>query len=188
MDLIRVQGHVTISTPTQAAAVHPKLYRRDGRFYLPDGAEVFDGVLQRGSVLHESENLVTALGRKRYLALCSGLSADFPDRMAVGDGGLESGTSAPLIPQRSQTVLAHEISRVNVTQRILNEAALPSFTFLTLFKATGSYQFAQPGQSQISEVGLFCRDGVMTNVHNFAPIPVDVHRLGVLVEWEVVLL
>lgn len=188
MDQIRAEGHVIISTPTEAAAVHPKLYRRNGRLYLPDGTEVRDGILKRGRVLHDSRNLITKIGRQRYIALCSGFSADFPDRMAVGDGGLETGTSTPLIPQRSQLALEHEVARLPVTQRILNEDDLPSMTFLALFKTAGSYQFAQSGQTQISEVGLFCRDGAMTNVHNFAPIPVDVHRLGVLVEWEVVLL
>ena len=190
MDGARFKGHVIVSeAPEQDLSFPPVLYRKRGRLFLPDGSPVGkEALLRRGKVLHDSKNLITQLGRSRYAELGCGLSADFPSWIAVGDGGLESGTSAAKIPADDATELEHEISRIAVSQRILNTDEIPSMTWVAVFKTAGSYQFAQAGQTQISEVGLFCRDDVMTNVHNYAPIPVDVHRIGVLVEWEVAIL
>jgi len=193
MDAVRAEavGHVIISRPGEMPqAVPPVVYRQKGRFYLPDRVtEVSpEFILKRGGVLHDSKNAITQLGRVRFGELGCGLSADFPDRIAVGDGGLESGTSAPKIPVDTATDLEHEVARQVVSQRIMNTDEIPSMTWIALFKTAGSYQFAQAGQTQISEVGLFCRDDVMTNVHNYAPIPVDVHRISVMIEWEVVIL
>jgi hypothetical protein len=165
------------------------LYRRRGKLFLPDGSQVGpEALLKRGEVIHDSKNHITQLGRSRFAELGCGLSGDFPDRIAVGDGGLETGTSVPLIPQDDATALEHEVARQVVSQRILSTDEIPSMTWVAIFKTAGSYQFAQLGQTQISEVGLFCRDDVMTNVHNYAPIPVDVHRIGVMIEWECVIL
>ena len=189
MDGVRHEGHVIVSTAPEPRAVPPILYRRQGRLFLPSGEEVSNlALLRRGPVLHDSKNNITLAGRVRFGELAAGLSGDFPDRIAVGDGGLESGTSAPKIPRDDDTELEHEVARIVVAQRILNEDDIPSMTWVALFKTAGSYQFAQVGQTQISEVGLFCRDNVMTNNHNYAPIPVDVHRIGVMIEWEVVIL
>jgi hypothetical protein len=190
MDSARHEGHVIISVPPppELHGVHQILRRRKGKYYDASGKLATDGILHRGRVLHDSKNNITLAGRVRFGELACGLSGDFPDRIAVGDGGLEAGTSAPKIPRDDDTTLEHEVSRIVVAQRILNEDDIPSMTWIALFKTAGSYQFAQVGQTQISECGLFCRDDVMTNNHNFAPIPVDVHRIGVMIEWEVVIL
>ena len=190
MDGARYAGHVIVSEapPPELHGVHQKLWRRKGKYYDAYGKLATDGILHRGRVLHDSNNNITQVGRVRFGELACGLSGDFPDRIAVGDGGLESGTSAPKIPRDDATELEHEVTRIVVAQRIMNTDEIPSMTFVALFKTAGSFQFAQLGQTQISECGLFCRDDVMTNNHNFAPIPVDVHRIGVMIEWEVVIL
>jgi len=189
MDGARLAGHVIVSEAPEGRRVPPVIYRRRGRLFLPSGQEVgTEALLKRGAVLHDSKNHITQVGRARFAELACGISGDFPDRIAVGDGGLETGTSAPKIPQDDATELEHEVARIVVAQRILTDDEIPSMTWVALFKTAGSYQFAQAGQTQISECGLFCRDDAMTNNHNFAPIPVDVHRIGVMIEWEVVIL
>jgi hypothetical protein len=167
------------------------LYRRDGRLFVPShrlggrfGRPARDEEVLRGrSVLADGPNHVTKAGRVRVAELIVGISADFPRRLGVGDGGTSPGTNVPLPPSDVATDLVHEITRIDVTQRII-DVDVPSVTFVGLFQSAGSYQFNQPGQAQISEVGLFTTDDTLCAVYNFAPIPVDVHRLGVLVEWE----
>ena len=194
------KGYVRISKPAAMgtteeqtrrvlAAMPPTLYSRGGVLYVPDGGDRFarlaeeSEVLRPGEVQSEGQNHVTKPGRVRVAELIIGISADFPRRLAVGDAGINPGTNVPLPPSDTATALGHEITRVDVTQRIIN-VDVPSITFVGLFKSAGSYQFNQPGQAVISEVGLYTTDEVLAAVYNFAPIPVDVHRLGVLVEWE----
>lgn len=184
------KGYVRVSKPAPIAGrVPPVLYSRGGVLYVPDGRVRFAREAQPGEVLRPSDvqsegpNHVTKAGRVRVGELTLGLSSDFPRRMAVGDAGTSSGTSVPLPPSDTATDLNHEITRIDVSQRILN-VDVPSITFVGLFQATGSYQFNQPGQAVISEVGLYTTDETLAAIYNFAPIPVDVHRLGVLVEWE----
>ena len=184
------RGHVRISKAPDAGPVPPVLYSRGGRFFIPDRRNRFAyevdprlHVVRGGTVLVDQGNHVTKEGRIRTAELIVGISADFPRRVGVGDAGTSPGTSVPLPPSDLATDLVHEITRVDVTQRIIN-VDVPSITFVALFQSAGSYQFNQPGQARISEVGLFSTDDVLCALSNFAPIPVDVHRLGVLVEWE----
>ena len=126
MDGARLAGHVIVSAAPEVRIVPPVLYRRRGRLFLPNGREVGAGaLLKRGAVLHDSKNNITHAGRIRFAELSCGLSGDFPDRVAVGDGGLESGTSAPKIPRDDATVLEHEVARQVVAQRILSEDEIP---------------------------------------------------------------
>lgn len=195
MDLVvpaasfRLVGNVSISEiPWGYVAPPPVLIRRGGRLFEP-GMALPWGELPAKKLLYTNRNHIVQGGHVRVARLLAGLSADYPDRMAVGDGGLQTGTSSPKVVSHSQTALEHEVSRELVSQRVISEdGGIASLTFVGLFKTAGSYQFAQPGQTRISEVGLFARDGVMLAAHNFAPIPVDVHRIGVLVEWEWVVL
>lgn len=182
-------GNVTISAIPRGYVAPPAvLFRRGGKLYEP-GSETPWGEPQSKQLLYTNRNHIVKGGHGRVARLIAGLSSDFPDRVAVGDGGLQAGTSSPMIVPHGQTALEHEVSRELVSQRIVSEDGdMASLTFVALFKTAGSYQFAQPGQTRISEVGLFARDGVMLAAHNFAPIPVDVHRIGVLVEWEWVIL
>lgn len=152
--------------------------------FHPDGTELTrGGRIRRGRLLYTNGNLVTQRGRTRCAALWGGVSGDFPMNVAAGDGGLATGTDVPIPPVDGATELEHEVARVEIQQRLLNEV-VPTMTFVALFQSAGSYQFAQPGNSRISEIGLFTQDDTLVAVHNFAPIPVDVHRIGILVEWE----
>ena len=187
---LRPEGHVRISRPVLGEVSVPEvLYRREGRLFVPSHGDPFarearpEEVLRGHEVQTDGPNHVTKAGRVRTAELIVGISADFPRRMGVGDAGTSTGTNVPLPPSDLATDLVHEITRVDVTQRII-DVSVPSITFVSLFQTAGSYQFNQPGQSVISEVGLFTTDDTLCAVYNFAPIPVDVHRLGVLVEWE----
>lgn len=193
MDAGKVEGHVIISEGLATPGfIRSSVYLSKGVYYDKDprkgGRKIESGILRRGRILHDSKNVITTDGDVRLSELISGLSVDWPDRIAVGDGGLESGGDSPLIPSKAQSALAHEVARQAVVQRVLSVDGIKSITFISIFRASGSYQFAQPGQSQISEIGLFCRDDVMTSVHNYAPIPVDLHRLGVMAEWQYAIL
>lgn len=185
-------GYVRVSQAAEldAVAVPPVLYSREGVLFVPENGNRFarpahqsEILAPAGDVLSEGENHITKAGRVRIGELSAGLSANFPRRFAVGDAGTSPGTSSPLPPNDLATALIHEIARVDVSQRVMN-VDVPSVTFVGLFRSSGSYQFNQPGQAVISETGLFTTDGVLCSIYNFAPIPVDVHRLGVLIEWE----
>jgi hypothetical protein len=183
-------GHVRVSTPVgMNPDVPPVLYHREGLYFIPDGDDKFARqadereVLRGGQALSDGPNHITFAGRFRTAELIGGVSAGFPRLVGVGDAGTSPGTNVPLPPNDQATALVHEIVRLGVTQRVMN-VDVPSITFVALFQSAGSYQFNQPGQAQITEVGLFTPDNVLCAVYNFAPIPVDVHRLGVLVEWE----
>ena len=189
---VKVSGRVRISELLQDESVPDAMYRRDGLLYAPLAIKgrvvdrfaipVVPGFLP-GITLHDSKNLVTTLGRERVAELIGGLSAAFIDRIAVGDGGLFDGTSTPIPPRNDQTELLHELVRLE-RKTVVVDVDIPSVTFVGIFKNVGSYQFLQPGVAQISEVGLLTQDNVLCAVYNFAPVPVDVHRLGFMVEWE----
>jgi hypothetical protein len=189
---VKVSGHVRISELLQDSDVPSVMYRRDGILYEPVfvndrivdrfGRPVVPGFLP-GLTLHDSHNLITTLGRQRVAELIGGLSAAFIDRIAVGDGGLFEGTSTPIPPRNDQTELVHELVRLE-RKTVVVDVDIPSVTFVGIFKNVGSYQFLQPGVAQVSEVGLLTPDNVLCAVYDFAPVPVDVHRLGFMVEWE----
>jgi hypothetical protein len=186
---VKPKGHVRISRPGEPRTVPSVLYRRQGRLFVPSRSSQFarearpEEVLRGQEVLSDGPNHVTKAGRVRVAELIVGISADFPRRLGVGDGGTSPGTNVPLPPSDAAVDLVHEITRIDVSQRVI-DVDVPSVTFVGLFQSAGSYQFNQPGQAVISEVGLFTTDDTLCAVYNFAPIPVDVHRLGVLIEWE----
>jgi len=192
-DTIHPKGIITISE-AEFVPVHlpPELVHRvvngEDRYFRPDGSEVKKAPrIRSGKLLYTNANLIPKSGRIRDAALILGLSRDFPMTIAAGDGRLATGTDVPIPPLDTDTALEHEVARVAIRQRILSEVT-PSFTYVALFESAGSYQFAQPGNSRISEVGLFCSDDNLNAIHSFTPIPVDVHRIGILVEWEVVII
>ena len=181
------RGVVTISEISSVPKViHPVLRHRfeDGedRYFLPCGKRV-EGVIRRGRLLYTSGNLIPKTGRIRAAEVLGGLSGLFPTLIAAGDGGLATGTDVPIPPLDAATALDHEVARVQIQQRILSEVT-PTITFVGLFQSSGSYQFAQPGNSRISEVALLSQDDNLNAIHTFVPIPVDAHRIGILVEWE----
>lgn len=191
MSDIKVTGHVRISSVLREMDLPPILYRKDGILYQPlmRNGKVVDRLHSpiilppSCAVLRDSGNLVTTIGRQRVAELIGGLSAAFVDRIAVGDGGLFEGTHTPIPPRNDQTELVHELVRLE-RKTVVVDVGIPSVTFVGIFKNVGSYQFLQPGVAQISEVGLLTPDDMLCAIYNFAPIPVDVHRLGFMVEWE----
>lgn len=189
-EAVRPKGTVLISAARpRDIMVPPILRRRADGFYTPDGLRAPpEHVLKADEHLYVSRQHIVVFGRRRSAELIGGVSSDYPDRVAVGDGGIATGTtSTPKVIPDDQADLEHEVTRQLVTQRIISDAGPPSITFIAVFKTAGAFQFAQPGQNKVSEIGLFTRDGVMCAAHNFAPIPVDVHRIGIMVEWEWIL-
>lgn len=182
-------GVVTISECTFAPKrIEPVVRHRCiagvDRYFRPDGSEIKRApILRRGKLLYTNANLIPKTGRIRSAELIGGISGDFPANIAAGDGGLATGTDVPIPPLDTATALEHEVARVQIQQRLLSEVT-PTITYVGLFQSAGSYQFAQPGSARISEVALLCQDDNLNAIHTFAPIPVDVHRIGVLVEWE----
>lgn len=191
-DTIKLEGRVRIYDLIGEPDLPSAMYRRDGLLFRPlvvDG-RVIDPFHQPvaphvipGQLVRDSGNHITTLGRQRVAELIGGLSAAFIDRIAVGDGGLFAETSTPKPPRNDQTELEHEIIRLE-RKTVVIDVDVPSATFVGIFKNVGSYQFRAPGVARISEVGLYTPDDVLCAVYNFAPLPVDVHRLGFMLEWQ----
>lgn len=179
---VQIEGRVKIYDLLHEPVFPHHFIRTGGKLYLPDDDEPIEQPY-KGELLRDSGNHVTTLGRKRVAMLISGLSAAFIDRIAVGDGGLFTGTSTPKPPRNDQTALEHELVRLE-RKTVVLDIDIPTVTFVGIFKNIGSYQFAQPGVARISEVGLYPADDVLCAIYKFAPIPVDVHRLGFMCEWE----
>lgn len=178
---VEIKGRVKIFELLKEPMFPHHFIRSGGRLLLPDYTPASQPY--KGELLRDSGNHVTSLGRLRVAELISGHSAAFIDRIAVGDGGLFEGTSTPKPPRNDQTELDHELVRLE-RKTVVLDVDIPTVIFVGIFKNVGSYQFAQPGVAQISELALYTPDDVACAIYNFAPLPVDVHRLGFMVEWE----
>lgn len=189
---IKLHGRVRILDIAEEPDLPPAMYRREGILYRPllNGGRTVDRFHQpvvpsaiHARVAMDQHNHITTIGRVRAAELIGGLSAGFVDRIAVGDGGLFDGTSTPKPPRNDQESLHHEIARLE-RKTVVVDVDTPSVTFVGIFKNVGSYQFLVPGVARISEVGLYTPDNMLCAVYNFAPLPVDVHRLGFMIEWQ----
>jgi hypothetical protein len=165
--------------------------RMQDLFDLRGFLTLFDGVagpagLSKGKVLHADKNIITTVGRERVARLITGLSTDFVDQMAIGDGGAPQGDLlVPIVPVLSDTALAHELRRSNVVNpAVVGQVLTFTSTFLTA--SLTPIDFINPLNQVINEAGLFCVDGAMFARKTFPSIPFSPgDRVGVIAEWSI---
>lgn len=147
--------------------------------------------LATGEVLYDHKNVITNFGKTRAAELLGGLSTDFIDRMAIGNGGASSGSpSTPFIPLATDTGLAAEVDRttsVNPTVVGFNQ-----LKFTAIFLTAPPLPFVPPTFKVINEVGLFCADDVQPGTprmfarNTFPSIPFDTSdREGCILTWTI---
>lgn len=142
-------------------------------------------------ILFSDHNVITTTGKQRAAELLGGISAAYIDRMAVGDGGADSGApSAPFIPLATDTGLATEILRVaDINPTIIGTNQL---RFQAIFLTSPPLTFTNPAFKVINEVGLFLQDDIQPGTprmfarNTFPSIPFDTtDREGVFLTWTV---
>jgi len=152
MEDLRTRGTVVISKPPARVpkTVHPVLYHRAGKYFTDRACtrEVTRGILRAKKPLYSSRQHIVIGGRQRTAEVILGASGDYPDRIAIGDGGLVAGGDEPKIVTDTQEALENEIARELVTQRIVNTTGLISGTFVTVFKTAGSYLTVVPAHGR----------------------------------------
>ncbi len=150
----------------------------------PPGGSI-QGVM-KGKILHEDPNIIVTLGRKRVAELLTGISTDFVDQVAIGDGGApQSDLLIPIVPVLANTVLAHELERTTIVNAVVAGQTL-TFTATFLTASLTPLDFIDPANEVINEAGLFCKDNVLFARKTFPSIPFSpADRVGVIAEWSV---
>ena len=144
------------------------------------------GALSKGRILHADRNIVTTLGRERVASLITGLSANFVDQMAIGDGGAPQGDLlVPIVPVLSDTALVHELRRTPSVNPVVVGQVL-TFTASFLTASLTPIDFISPLNQVINEAGLFCIDNTLFARKTFPSIPFSPgDRVGVIAEWSI---
>jgi len=140
----------------------------------------------KGRILWAEKNIIVTLGRKRVAELLTGLSTDFVNQMAIGDGGApQTDLLVPIVPVLSDTALVHELARTSVVNPVVNGQEA---TFLSTFLTTSlsDPDFIDPANKVINEAGLFCVDDIMFARKTFPSVPFSpADRVGVIAEWKI---
>jgi hypothetical protein len=141
---------------------------------------------RKGKVLHADPNIITTLGRVRVAELLTGLSTDFVNEMALGDGGApQTDLLVPIVPVLSDSALAHELKRTNIVNAAVVGQVL-TFTASFLTASLTPIDFISPANQVVNEAGLFCIDGILFARKTFPSIPFSpVDRVGVIAEWSI---
>lgn len=142
--------------------------------------------LTRGKILHADKNIITTVGRQRVAQLITGLSTDFVNQMAIGDGGAPQGDLlVPIVPVLADTALAHELRRTNVVNPgVIGQVLTFTATFLTA--SLTPIDFISPLNQVINEAGLFCVDNALFARKTFPSVPFSPgDRVGVIAEWSI---
>jgi len=142
-----------------------------------------------GEVLFDHDNVITNFGKTRAAELLGGLSTDFIDQMAVGNGGASSGSpSTPFIPLATDTGLAAEVDRTTAVNPTI--VGINQLKFTALFLTSPPLPFVPATFKVINEVGMFCADDVQPTTprmfarNTFPSIPFDTSdREGVIITW-----
>jgi len=139
----------------------------------------------KGKLLHGDPNIITTLGRERVAELVTGLSTDFVDQLAIGDGGApQSDLLIPIVPVLSNTALAHELKRTTIVNAAVVGQTL-TFTATFLTASLSPIDFIDSNNKVINEAGLFCKDNVLFARKTFPSIPfAPADRIGVIAEWS----
>ena len=108
--------------------------------------EIFDG----DKLVYQSKNMVVTSGLNSVVRLLYGTTGHFPDRIAIGNGKLES-----YPPQVSDLELGHEIGRnvvTSKTQDLVNNVIVLETSFNSDDYIEGDFG---TGDQVINEVGMF---------------------------------
>lgn len=144
--------------------------------------------IRKGQLLHEDENVVTTLGRKRVAELLTGVitAPNFVSDMALGDGGApQLDLLTPIVPVLTDTALVHELIRNPMSSATV---AGQTATFLASFLTSSltPIDFIDTANQVINEAGLFTADNVLFARKTFPSIPfAPADRVGVIAEWEI---
>ena len=137
-------------------------------------------------LLHADKNIITSVGRTRVAELLAGLSTDFVNTMAVGDGGApQSDLLTPIVPVLGNTDLAHELTRTTTVNPLVQVQTL-TFTSTFLTASLTDPDFIDSSNKVINEAGLFAQDNILFARKTFPSIPfAPADRVGVIAEWEI---
>lgn len=147
-----------------------------------------------GSTLYEHHNVITTVGLTRTAELLGGLSTDFVDRMAIGDGAATSAApSAPTVPTEADTGLSHELFRTSSVNPTI--VGVDQLKFESTFLTSSPIVYQDPLFKAINEAGLFLQDddqptpGTTPSMfarRTFPSIPFDpTDRQGVIITWTI---
>ena len=140
----------------------------------------------KGKLLHEEDNIIVTLGRVRVAELLTGVSTDFVDQVAIGDGGApQSDLLIPIVPVLADTALVHELDRTTIVNANVAAQTL-TFTATFLTASLTPIDFIDIANQVINEAGLFCKDNVLFARKTFPSIPFSpADRVGVIAEWSI---
>ena len=146
-----------------------------------------DGRRTKGRILHADRNIITTLGRVRVAELITGLSTDFVNELAIGDGGApQADLLTPIVPVLSDAALVHELARTGtVNPNVIGQILTFTATFLTA--SLTPVDFINPANEVINEAGLFSGgDNVLFARKTYPSIPFSpADRVGVIAEWQI---
>lgn len=143
---------------------------------------------KKGGLIAEGHNIETTVGRTRVAELLTGESSGYITKMGIGDGGApQADLLTPYVPTLSDTALAHQLVRNDVSFSRVGLVATFTATFLTA--SLGDPSFIDSDNKVYNEAGLFTPDGVMFARKTFPSVPfAPGDRVGVIGEWEVEIL
>lgn len=175
MDNIPLRGFLSLYDVVPAGR-HPENPRALGETFY-----------KKGKLLHADKNIITTTGRHRVAQLISGLSVNFVNAMAIGDGGApQLDLLTPIVPVLADTALVHELKRSTSVNPVVTGLILTwTATFLTASLTPPN--FINPLNQVINEAGMFSQaDNNMFSRKTFPSIPFSpADRVGVIAEWQI---